>query len=69
MNTELETEFLVADDAAAFLDVSKDKFQRVHSTKIPALGIGKRKRYPKNELIKYMNAMVQPAAKPLQANI
>jgi len=69
MIQNLETEFLTAEDAAKLLGISKQTFHRLHSTKLPSLNISKDKKYPKGEVIKYLNSLIQPAARPLEANI
>jgi hypothetical protein len=69
MNNSIETEFLTPEDAAALLDISKRAFNENHSKRIAYALVGKRKRYPKGELIKYMNSLIQPAARPLEANV
>jgi predicted DNA-binding transcriptional regulator AlpA len=69
MNTNIETEFLTAEDAAKLLGISKQTFHRLHSTRLPSINISKDKKYPKGELLKYLNSLIQPAARPLEANI
>lgn len=69
MIQNLETEFLTAEDAAKLLGISKQTFHRLHSTKLPSLNISKDKKYPKGEVIKYLNSLIQPATRPLEANI
>ena len=69
MNNNLETEFLTAEDAAKLLGISKQTFHRLHSTRIPSLDISKDKKYPKGKILEYMNSLIQPAARPLEAKV
>ena len=69
MNNSIETEFLTPEKAAELLDVSKRAFNDRHSDRIAYALVGKRKRYPTGEVLKYLNSLIQPAARPLEANI